>query len=153
MTQCSRCSTQPGFHTFEIVGKTPSDHLIYYTAPGKHIEPCFTEETAANYLAHMDSTIGMPWVWIFDAKGLEKVDMPNPLLMRRFYKTIVERYGAELKCIYMLNMNWKVEAIYNVIKTFSTEDTKRRVVICKDRIDLVAAGIPTLIIERVWPTA
>jgi hypothetical protein len=50
----------------------------------------------------------------------------------------------------MLNMNWKVEAIYNVIKTFSTEDTKRRVVICKDRIDLVAAGIPTAVIERVW---
>lgn len=76
--------------------------------------------------------------------------MPNPILMRRFYKTIVERYGAELKYIYMLNMNWKVEAIYNVIKTFSTEDTKRRVVICKHPIDLVAAGIPTAVIERVW---
>lgn len=150
MSQCTRCAVHPHFHTFDVLGRNSAGDIIYYTAPGKHIEQKFTEESVANYLSHMDMTLGHNWVWIFDAAGLEKVDMPNPMLMRRFYKTIVERYGASLKNIYMLNMNWKVDAIYNVIKTFSSEDTKRRVVPCSHPIDLIAAGIPTAVIEKVF---
>jgi hypothetical protein len=147
---CTKCRDQPGFHIFSIMGTNSAGNTIYYTAPRHNIEPKFTEETMTNYLIHMDTTIGSDWVWIFDAAGLEKVDMPNPVLMRKFYKTIVERYGKSLKYIYMLNMNWKIEAIYKIIKTFSSEDTKKRVVICKEPIELVAAGIPVTVIEKVY---
>ena len=149
--QCTRCKTQPGFHTFDVLGQNGHGDVIYYTAPGKNIELQFTEESVANYLSHMDSTAGHTWVWIFDATGLEKVDMPNPALMRRFYKSIVQRYDTSLKYIYMLHMNWKVEAIYNIIKTFSSPDVKRRVIVIKHPIELIAAGIPTSIIEKVLP--
>ena len=123
---------------------------IYYIAPGKNIEKVFTEETMQNYLSHMDRTIGVDCVWIFDGTGLENMDMPNPMLIQRFYKLIDERYGAYLKNIFIINMNWKVDAIYKIIKTFMSEDIKRRVTFCKHPIELVAAGIKATLVDIIY---
>ncbi len=146
---CKKCSVQPGFHNFTKLGQTATGAHIWFSSPSLTEEKRFTEESIPNYIAHMDeAATGGPWVWIFDAGGLDRLESPNPLVIRKFYMTVRERYKNTLQRIYILNMNWKVAVLYNMLHTFLCTESKKRLVHCENMLQLLHDGIPTGIVHK-----
>lgn len=97
-----------------------------------------------------EAAAGGPWVWIFDSGGLDRLESPNPLVIRKFYLTVRERYKNTLQRIYILNMNWKVAVLYNMLHSFLCAESKKRLVHCETRLKLFADGIPSDIVQKVF---
>jgi hypothetical protein len=148
---CSKCSVHPGFHNFTELGQTNAGANIWFSSPSLTEEKRFTEESIPNYIAHMDeAAFAGQWVWIFDAGGLDRLESPNPLVLRKFYMTVRERYKNTLQRIYILNMNWKVTMLYNMLYTFLCAESKRRLVHCETKMVLLCDGIPADIVQKVF---
>jgi hypothetical protein len=149
--RCFKCSERPGFHNFQRLGYTSSGVAIWFSCPSLTEEKRFTAESIPNYIAHMDiAAAGGQWVWIFDSGGLDRLESPNPLVIRSFYKTVRERYKDTLQRIYIVNMNWKVAVLYNMLHSFLCAESKRRLVHCETKMSLLFDGIPADIVQSVF---
>jgi hypothetical protein len=133
-----------------MIGHTKHGEAIWYSKPSLSEERRFTEETMKNYLIHLDEAAKQPYVWIFDSAGLDKLEMPNLMLMRKFYNEIKIRYRDVLKKQYVLNIGWKVNTLFNMLLPFLSEEAKRRIVNCKGPMELLADGIPAEIVMKVY---
>lgn len=139
---CTRCAVNPNFHSFKKVGHTRDGTAVFYSKPSLGIERRLTEQTIPNYLAHLEeASVQGPWVWVFDSGGLDKLEMPKPRIMKQFYFTIEERFGAVLQKIYVLNINWKVAFLLSIIRPFLREQAKERILVCDTRLPLIQEGI------------
>jgi hypothetical protein len=146
---CTKCSTQPNFHSFRQIGTTLKGIPIWYSKPFLGIEKKFVEESIPNYLAHLDEASSKGhWVWVFDSTGLDKLEMPNPILMRKFYKIVQERYANTLQNIFMLHLNWKVKLLLDVIYPFMNSKAKERLIQCDSPICLLNFGITEVQLYR-----
>jgi hypothetical protein len=146
---CKKCDVRPGFHSFKMMGKTSSGKNIWYSKPALCEERAFLEESIPNYLAHLDTASTEPWIWVFDAAGLDSLIMPNPLLVRRFYLTLKKRYNHVLHRIYILNLGWKVGAILNIVRHFLNKESREHVVDCYSPLVLLNDGLPTDVIQQI----
>jgi hypothetical protein len=146
---CTRCQIQPAFHCFKNIGKTSCGKQIWYTRPYLSIEKKFTEESISNYLFHMDEASSEPWIWIFDATGFDKLEMPNPMLMKKFYHLIEEKYKNVLHRLYILNINWKVAAILKIVRPFLKKEAQERLAETSNPLSLLSAGVPAQIVHQV----
>ena len=103
-----------------------------------------------NYLIHLDEAAKQPYVWIFDSAGLDKLEAPNLMLMRKFYSEIKKRYKDVLKKQYILNIGWKTNTLFNMLMPFLSDEAKRRLVNVKSQLELVSYGIPAEIVKQVY---
>ena len=103
----------------------------------------------ANYIFHMDQASAGKWIWIFDASGLDKVEMPNPILMKKFYLQIEERYKNVLHRLHILNINWKVKAILKLAKPFLKKEARERLAESSNSLLLLSEGVPAHIVQQV----
>ena len=93
--------------------------------PALAVEKKFTEETSANYLLHLEEAAAhAPWIWIFYSKGLDKLEMPNLVLMRAFYRTVHKRYAGILQKIYILNTNCMMNTLFSMIFPFLSKQAR-----------------------------
>lgn len=148
---CLRCQETPGFHSFRNLGKTKDGLTIFYSKPSLNVEKTLTESTVANLLSHMEdaSSLG-PWVYIFDAQGLDKMEMPNVTLMRKFHKSVQDKFGDTMKHVYIINKNWAFELVFNLLRPFMSAKNKDKYMFCNSPIFLLARGISSEIIQTVW---
>ncbi len=147
---CSKCSTRPGFHSFTLIGHTKQGEAIWYSKPSITEEKKFTEESVKNYLIHLDEAAKEPYIWIFDAAGLDKLELPNLTIMRYFYMEVKKRYKDVLKCLYILHIGWKSKIIYDMLQPFLSDEAKKRLVNCKSQLELVSYGGPAEIVKNVY---
>jgi hypothetical protein len=148
---CLRCEAQPGFHSFRNLGKTADGHWILYSKPSLNVERTLTESTVENLLSHMDdaSSLGT-WVYLFDAQGLDKMEMPNIQLMRKFNKTVQERYRGKMVRVYIINKNWAFELVFNLLKPFMSKENKDLYIFCSSPLLLLKEGIPPEVVQMIW---
>ncbi len=153
MQTCTKCAIQPNFHHFEYMGETSMGVQIFYTKPYPNIETKFTRETMNNYLYHLESTKNychdvFPFIWIFDAYGLDKHEIPNASLMKEFYKIIDSRYKDSMKKVYILHANKMVQFILGVIKLFVKKESYEKLVLVKGPLELLEEGIVGSMVKR-----
>lgn len=146
---CEKCLKNPFFHSFLYLGDTEDGHRIFYSKPSLNVEKQFREDSIPNYLSHLDDASKSSWIWIFDAGGLDKLEMPNPLVMRKFYKIIQERYKDVLLKIYMFDVNWKVSFLLSLIYPFVSKEARARLQECKTPLELLPAKIPSAIFQEI----
>jgi hypothetical protein len=138
---CEACFLRPSFHSFERVGETQDGISIFYSKPSLNVETQFREEAIPMYIAHMDEASVKPWIWIFDAAGLDKLEIPNPFLMRRFYKLVSQRYVSVLQRIVLFHCNWKVRFLLSLIQPFVSREARERIVEVSSPLELATLGI------------
>jgi hypothetical protein len=146
---CPKCVEIPGFHHFSIIGETISGDNIYYSKPSIYTEKRLTEESITNYLIHLDNASAKPWVWIIDSRGLDNLETPNLLLLRKFYVEIKTRYTDIIKNIFILNESFMMKIIYNMIYPFLSSEIKKLVVFCPTTQALSKTSIDQLIIDKI----
>ena len=147
---CLRCEAQPGFHSFRNLGKTKDGLTIFYSKPSLNVERTLTESTVANLLSHMEdaSRLG-PWVYLFDAQGLEKMEMPNVMLMRKFHTSVQDRFRGIMRHVYIINKNWAFELVFNLLKPFMSAENKKLYLYCSSPLFLLSQGISSDIVQSV----
>lgn len=138
---CTRCAEHANFHSFKKVGTTTKGHSIYYSKPYLGIEKQFLETSIPNYIAHMDQAATSTWIYIFDAEGLERLEMPNIMVLRRFYKIVQERYRPTLMKIYIIHLNWKTKLLLSMLLPFVSKEAKARLCESATPLDLMEAGV------------
>ena len=137
---CEACRKQPFFHSFERLGETNDGNSIFYSKPSLNVEKQFREEAIPMYIAHMDEASVRPWIWVFDAEGLDQLEIPNPFLMRRFYRLVHERYTSSLQRIYVFHGGWKVRFLLSLITPFVSVEARQRIVECASPLELPVDG-------------
>lgn len=138
---CPACEKDKTFHNFEFLLRNSLGDGIYYTCPAKGKARKMTDAELDNYFAHMDEASVSSWIWIIDCRGLEKLDMPNVTLMKKFMESIQERYKFVLKEIYILHMNWRMSMILHMIRPFMKEEAKKRLILCNSPLQLLKLGV------------
>ena len=138
---CTNCSKDPTFHNFEFLLRNSKGDAIYFTSPSRGKARKLTESELDNYFSHMDEASMTSWVWIIDCKGMDKFDMPNPGILRKFMESIQERYKFVLKEIFIVNMNWKMSMILQMVRPFMKEEAKKRLIICDSPLQLLHLGL------------
>ncbi len=151
---CLRCEAQPNFHSFLHLGTSTEGFEVFYSKPSLNVEKTFTEEMVGNFLSHMDQAAHHgKWIYLFDAQGLEKLQLPNFTLMKRFQGQVQERYKDSLVHIYIVNRNWAFELVYNILYPFMSKHHRDLYVFCKSPVQLLSRGIPTQIVQRVFSSS
>lgn len=130
------------------MGNTEEGYAIYYSKFSLNMEKEFREESIPQYLAHMDAASQSKWIWIFDSCGLEHMPMPNPLVVKKFFKLLQDRYKHSLLKIFIFDVNWKVSFLLSLVQPFMTKETRHRIQECKSPLELVSAKIPPLIFRE-----
>jgi len=146
--ECPKCLEIQGFHHFSIIGETNNGLCIYYSKPSIHTEKRLTEESIVNYLIHLDNASTKPWVWIIDSRGLDNLETPNLLLLRKFYLQLKTRYKDVLQKIFILNESFMMKIIYNMIYPFLSSEIKNLIVLCPTEEVLLNNNIDELIIKK-----
>jgi hypothetical protein len=144
---CQSCEKDPQFHNFVFLSRTQAGEGVYYTCPAKGKERKPTKESVIDYVEHMDEASVSGWVWIFDCKDLDKVDMPHISVLQMFTELFQERYRFVLKKIYIVNPNWKMQVILSSIRPFLKEETKKRLQLCDSPLHLLAQGFHTDVVK------
>jgi CRAL/TRIO domain len=119
---CPICDLYPSSHSFIHLSHDDGVH-IFYSCPS----------LAKRYydmdgiLSHFDNTLHhyqaetAAWRWIFDADGF---DFAHALELRTaigLAKLITEKYSANLKAIHIVNSNWYIRIILNLVLPFLSE--------------------------------
>lgn len=138
---CTHCSTDPTFHNFDFLMRNSKGDAIFFTSPARGKARRLSDSELENYFAHMDEASVTSWIWIIDCKGLEKFDMPTATILRKFMESIQERYKFVLKEIFIVNINWKMSMILNIVKPFMKEEAKKRLVVCESPLQLLHLGL------------
>jgi hypothetical protein len=146
---CEKCIENPFFHHFLHVGNTEEGYGIYYSKFSLNVEKQFREEAIPQYLSHMDKASHTKWIWIFDSCGLDKMEMPNPFVVKKFFKLLQERYKHALLKIYIFDVNWKVSFLLQLIHPLMAKDMRNRIQECKTPLELLSAKIPSLVFRDI----
>jgi hypothetical protein len=140
MSSCKKCTADPQFHNFDFVSRHPSGDAIYYTSPAKGKQRSMKEDSIPDYMSHMDDASTTGWVWLIDCSGMESFHMPSLPVLRQFMNIIQERYRFVLKKVYIININWKMHVILNMVKPFMKEEAKERISVIESKLQLVSLG-------------
>jgi hypothetical protein len=146
---CKRCEKDPQFHNFVFLARLSTGEGVYYTCPAKGKERRPTKDSVKDYVEHMDEASTAGWVWIFDCKELDIIDMPHVSVLQMFTEIVQERYKFVLKKIYILNSNWKMQIILSAIRPFLKDETKKRLHLCDSPLQLLSAGLHADVIKQV----
>jgi hypothetical protein len=152
MQACTKCTTHPNFHHFEYVGETSTGRHIYYTRPYPNIETKFTESTMCNYLYHMEASKKTPgpFVWIFDAYGIDKYETPKMKLMKSFYENMRKEYKNVMECVYILNTNIMTRLILKMVEPFLKSENRGKIKTISSRVELLQEGMSGQVVNCVW---
>jgi hypothetical protein len=152
MQACTKCTTHPNFHHFEYLGQTSTGRHIYYTKPYPNIETKFTEETMNNYLWHMEASKKTPgpFVWVFDAHGIDKYEIPKIKLMKEFYGKMREEYKETMERVYILNSNMITRLIMKMVEPFLKSENRGKIKTISSRSELVGEGMGMEVVTKVW---
>lgn len=138
---CQSCKNDPHFHNFVFVSRLPTGEGVYYTCPAKGKEKKPTKESVKDYVEHMDEASVSSWIWIFDCKGIETLDMPHVSVLQMFTQLFQERYKFVLKKVYILHPNWRMQLILSAIRPFLKDETKQRLLLCDSPLQLFSVGL------------
>ncbi len=148
---CVKCEAMPNFHSFVQKGQTTNGVNIFYSKPSLAMEKRLTEEAIPNFLWHMDEASAKgQWIWLFDTAGLEKLEVPKLGLLKSFYQTVSQRYFGTLQAIYLMNINWKVGIIFDMLRPLLSKAIQERLINCKSPLQLVEKGIPAVTVQEVF---
>lgn len=147
---CVKCEAIPNFHSFVCLGKTDKGVNIYYSKPSLAVERKLTEEAIPNFLWHMDGASNDgSWIWLFDTAGLENLEVPKLNLLKKFYQIVSQRYFGVLQGIYLMNINWKVGLIFDMLRPLLSRAIQERLINCKSPLTLLEKGVPALVLSKV----
>lgn len=138
---CTSCSKEKGYHSFEYIGRTPQNTMIYYSRVSNSKEHRMNDETLIDFITHMDEASISAWVWIFDCRGIEKMDMPSIQFLQEFTHLIQERYKFVLETIYIIHPNWKINIMFTMAQPFLKDDLRKRLIRCDSPLQLSKIGI------------
>jgi hypothetical protein len=134
---CEKCRADGTFHSFEFIGRAKDSTKLIYTCPAKAKEKRPTEDSVRDYIDHMDEVSLDGWIWLFDCRGIESLDMPNLKVLKQFTELVQERYKFVLKKVLILNVNWKMQMILSMVKPFMKEGSEKRIIVCKSPLELL----------------
>jgi hypothetical protein len=137
---CKYCSEEKGYHSFDFLGRTTQNDTIYYSRISSAKEYRMNNETIVDFITHMDEASISSWVWIFDCRGLEAIDMPSIKFLQEFTQLVQERYKFVLKHVYILYPNWKINIMITMIQPFLKDETRKRLILCDSPLHLIKTG-------------
>ncbi len=152
MQTCTKCATHHNFHHFEYLGQTSTGCHIYYTKPYPNIETKFTEETMRNYLWHMEASKKTPgpFVWIFDAYGIDGYERPSMKLMKEFYEKMRKEYKETMLHVYIIHSNMITQMILKMASMFMKKESKGKLKAINSPLELLEEGMSAQVVTKVW---
>ena len=137
---CLKCHNNPKAHSFKILNIDNYDKTVFYTCPGD------AEDYADSYgiLLHYKNMLKMngnkDWIWVFNCERLEIKHSLEFSTARRVAELISEKYVHNIKQIYVINSNFVLNIILNIIWPFLDDKIKDLIIISDDlpfRLNLI----------------
>lgn len=118
---CQICIDEPGSHSFEYIGKTRDDILIYYTCPGKATKYWDTKGILEHYEEVLEHNNNQKWIWRFDG---DEFELKHSLEVTTAIGLIgiLIKYGDSLFQIQIINSNIYINSLYGMIYPFLTAE-------------------------------
>ena len=118
---CQICIDEPGSHSFEYIGKTCDDILIYYTRPGKATKYWDTKGILERYEEVLENNNNQKWIWRFDGDGF---DLKHSLEIATAIGLIgiLIKYSDSLCEIQIINPTIYIRSLYGMIYPFLTPE-------------------------------
>lgn len=145
---CRRCEKEEGYHSFEFQGRTTHGDAIFLTRVSNSKEIKLTEESMKDYITHMDEASISSWIWIFDCRGMEKIEVPSLKSLKTFSEIIEERYKFVLKQTVLLHPNWKMNIMLSMLQPFMKDESKKRIIRCESSLQLYEKGVSADLIRK-----
>jgi len=92
------------------------------------------------------------FVWIFDAYGIDKYEIPKMKLMKSFYENMRKEYKDTMECVYILHSNMITRLIMKMVEPFLKSENRGKMKTISSRMELLQEGIPMSVITKVWKT-
>lgn len=148
---CTHCQLTPHTHNFTRLGRTRQGIQIIRSKPFEAKETKFTEATVQAYCAHMDEFHAEgPWIWVFDAKDIDRLERPKLKHLRQLLRAIETRYATSLQAIVILHMSLLSELIVQMIQPFMSSHAKKRLHTNPSKLECIALGIDAECIHNIY---
>ena len=129
---CPVCAIDPESHSFQFI-EEKENVLYYYTHPAK-AKLYFDKDGIINHYNGVLSEIpkNKEWVWIFDGKDFGLKHLAEITLAKELTTLISSNFSNNLKQIQIINCNFYVSKIYNIIYPFVKSDFTSKITFLTD---------------------
>jgi hypothetical protein len=91
-----------------------------------------------------------PFVWIFDAYGMDKYEKPKMKLMKSFYENMRKEYKDTMECVYILHSNIMTRLILKMVEPFIKRENRGKMKTISSRVELLQEGMGAQVVTKVW---
>ena len=125
--RCEKCKVNPSYHNFKLLGQLHDGARVVYSCPAAAIEVCPTKEAFPEYIAHLEEASQYNWIWIVDCKGIQSKNIPTLEVLKQMCETMQTRFIHKIVAVYLIQMDWRMHMVLNLIQPFLTPITKKKI--------------------------
>ena len=133
---CPICAIDPESHSLKFLFEK-ENVLYYYTHPAK-AKLYFDQDGIINHYNGVLSEIpkDKEWIWIFNGKDFGLTHIAEIQLAKNLAKLLLTKFSDNLKNIFIINTNFYVSAIYNIIIPFINKKFNSKVEFIEEQMIL-----------------
>jgi hypothetical protein len=123
MQICPKCAVNPKAHSFKIV-KSDISKTVFFTCPGDAEDYADSDAILVHYENMLKLNGDKDFVWVFDCDRLDIKHSLEINTAKRVGTLMSEKYVNNIKQIYILNSNFVLNIILNIIWPFLHDNIK-----------------------------
>ena len=128
---CLKCHINPLAHSFKII-KEDSEKTVFYTCPADAEEYNDTNGILLHYENILKFNENKNWIWVFNCDRLEVKHSLEFNTAKRIAILISEKYMHNIKQIYVINSNFVLNIILNIVWPFLHDKIKDLIIITNE---------------------
>jgi len=129
---CIKCYHNPNTHSFKILNIHNYDKTVFYTCPGDAEDYSGSDGILLHYENMLKMNGNKDWIWVFNCDRLEIKHSLEFNTAKRVATLISEKYMYNIKQIYIINSNFVLNIILNIIWPFLDDKIKDLIIITDD---------------------
>jgi len=126
---CKKCHNNPKAHSFKILNIDNYVRTVFYTCPGDAEDYADSDGILLHYENMLKFNENKDWIWVFNCERLEVKHSLEFNTAKRVAILISEKYIHNIKQIYIINSNFVLNIILNIIWPFLHDNIKDLVII------------------------
>ena len=119
---CVLCAIDPLSHSFRKLNCQNKHMNLFYSCPAEATQN-FELDSVRNHLdIELTNNNNVPWGWIIDCNGFTMKHATEIQSIIEISDLITNKYANQLKKIWIINTNWVIKCIINMLWPFLPMD-------------------------------
>ena len=133
---CLKCYNNPNAHSFKILNINNYNKTVFYTCPGDAEDYADYDGILLHYENMLKFNKNKDWIWVFNCNGLQIKHSREFNTAKGVATLISEKYLHNIKQIYVINSNFVLNIILNIVWPFLNDKIKS-LIITTDKLPFV----------------